>query len=156
VDSPGLDAPVSKHVAPVAAHGDQPACAQQGLLVTPPAVVPTVGDAWQLVDERHEGSGGAPEIQVRINDDASERVNDDHVVFRRVERGAKPWGGGSLLLLGCSAGHDFLYIETPLPQAGDQARIVQVASGLAARIPHREERDAQENSFQSSPSSRAA
>jgi hypothetical protein len=98
VDTSGLDAPVSEHVASVVAHGDEPVRAQQGLLNNSLAVSLIAGDAGQLVDQRHDGSGGTPEIQVRVNRDAGEGVDHDRVVAGSVERGAESRGGGLLLL----------------------------------------------------------
>ena len=149
MDSSGFSAPVSKYVASVAAHGDEPVRAQKGLLVTSFAIGLPSGDARKLVDQRHDRSGCAPEIQVRINRDAGQGVDHDRVVRVRIERGTEPRGGSLLLFGRCSAGDDLLYLETPLPQAGDQARVVQVAARLAVRVSYRNERDAQDSSFSS-------
>jgi hypothetical protein len=50
------------------------------------------------------------------------------------------------LLLGrCSTGHHLLDLEPPFAQAGDHTPVVQVAACLAARVPNRDESDAQED-----------
>lgn len=85
-------------------------------------------------------------MKVRGYHDAGEGVDHYHVEPGRVECRTEVRDGGSLLFGRRPADHDLLDLETPLSQAGDHARVVQVAAGLAVRIPNGDETDAQGNS----------
>ncbi len=86
-------------------------------------------------------------VQVLGERDAGEGVDYYDVEPRRVERGAESEGGCSLLLRRCPTGHDLLDLEPPLAQTGDHTPVIQVAAGLATRVPLRDESDAQEDSL---------
>ena len=131
-------------------YGDEPVRAQQRLLVVPLPCYglipgPAACDTRQFVDKRYYRPPGQPEIQVLGHCDAGEGVDYYRVKGGRVECGSESWVGCSLLLGRCPTGHDLLDFESPLTQAGDHTPVVQVAAGLAARVPHRDESDAQED-----------
>ena len=125
----------------MSAHGDEPVRPQQGLLVFPLTVGFAAGDARQFVDQRYHGPDGPPEIQVRGDHDTGQGVDHYHVEHGGVEGGAEPPGGSPLLPGRSPAGHDLLYLYTPASKARYHPCVVQVAAGLAARLPHRDERD---------------
>src|SRR5215211_9291072 len=108
---------------------------------------PAACDTRQFVDKRHYRPPGQPEIQVLGHCDASEGVDHYRVEPGRIELGAESWGGCSLLVRRRSAGHHLLDLEPLLAQARDYTPVVQVAAGLAARVTHRDESDAQKNSL---------
>src|SRR5215207_3762412 len=111
------------------------------LLPCPLTVGFAAGDARQFVDQRYNGPDGPPEIQVRGDHDTGQGVDHYHVEHGRVEGGAEVPGSSPLLPGRSPAGHDLLYIYTPASKARYYPCVVQVAAGLAARLPHRDERD---------------
>jgi len=113
----------------------------------------SVRDARELVDQRHDGPSGPPTVQMGGDDDAGERVHDQDVEAGGIQGAAEAGRSLGLLRRARAAGHDLIHLHPALRQPIQEAAVVQVAAGETARVPYRDEGDAQ---GQSSAPSRAA
>ena len=137
-------APVLQDPLPVLADGDDAVRPERRSLELPFALGDgRVRDAWQLVDQRDDGTNGPPAVQVRRVDDARERVHDHDVVGRGIENVPQTWRRPRLLLRARAGQDHLLHFDAARLQAVLEAPVVKVAAGQAARVPDRDEGDAQ-------------